>query len=78
MKSSPIELQFEARGISCVSRSLFHALVELERLKRYLIAHPEKSAQLAMAYFEDFSILAAEYKQLQTKYNAIAFEVKQT
>ena len=38
---------------------------ESERLKRHLLANPQEAVELAVNYFEDFSVLAHEFKQLQ-------------
>lgn len=46
----------------------------VERLKRYLAENPTKAAELAIAHYEDFSVLALEYKQLQQKYEALQQE----
>jgi len=37
----------------------------VERLRRYLERHPEEATKLAIAYFEDFTMLAIEYKHLE-------------
>ncbi|MDJ0591024.1 MAG: hypothetical protein QNJ72_13660 [Pleurocapsa sp. MO_226.B13] len=40
---------------------------ELERLKRYLDANPDKAKELAIAHFSDYLELAKEYVQLEAK-----------
>ena len=46
----------------------------VERLKRYLAENPDKAAELAVTYFEDFSVLAIEHKQLERDYEAVQIE----
>lgn len=45
--------------------------LSVERLKRYLQQHPEKATELALAYFEDFSVLAIEHKKLEQSYEIL-------
>ena len=48
--------------------------LSVERLKRYLQQHPEKAAELALSYFEDFSVLAIEHKRLEQSHEALQIE----
>ncbi len=45
--------------------------LSVERLKRYLLKHPEKAAELAISYFEDFSVLAIEHKRLEADFKQL-------
>ena len=45
-----------------------------ECLKRYLHQHPNKAKELALAHYEDFSVLATEYKQLERDFQTIQTE----
>ena len=45
--------------------------LSVERLKRYLQQHPEKAAELAVSYFEDFSVLAIEHKKLEADFEQL-------
>ena len=45
--------------------------LSVERLRRYLQQHPEKAAELALAYFEDFSVLAIEHKRLEADFRLL-------
>ena len=49
----------------------------LECLTRYLHHHPEQAVELALAYYEDFSMLAMEYKQLERDFQAMQAELIQ-
>ena len=49
----------------------------LECLKRYLHQHPNKAKELALAYYEDFSLLAMEYKQLERDFQAMQIQLIQ-
>lgn len=40
---------------------------ELESLKEYLEQHPEESLEKALTFYEDFSRLKAEHKQLKAR-----------
>ena len=46
----------------------------VERLKRYLEANPHDANRLAIAHFEDFSMLAIEYKKLEMQRQALEIE----
>ena len=48
--------------------------LSVEQLKRYLQQHPEKAAELAINYYEDFSVLAIEHKRLEQKYEILQQE----
>ena len=45
-----------------------------ERLRRYLIANPNEARRLAIAHFEDFAILAIEFKKLEIERQALEIE----
>ena len=45
-----------------------------ERLRRYLQSNPDDANRLAIAHFEDFSILAIEYKKLEIERQALELE----
>ena len=45
--------------------------LSVERLKRYLQHHPERAAELALSYFEDFSVLAIEHKRLEADFKQL-------
>ena len=45
-----------------------------ERLRRYLKNNPDDANRLAIAHFEDFSMLAIEYKKLKMKRQALEIE----
>ena len=45
-----------------------------ERLKRYLEENPHDANRLAIAHFEDFSMLAIEYKKLEIERQALEIE----
>ena len=46
----------------------------VERLERYLEANPHDANRLAIAHFEDFSMLAIEYKKLEMQRRALEIE----
>ena len=46
----------------------------VEQEKRYIKQNPERALELAIAYFEDFSVLVAEFKQLERDYKALQVE----
>ena len=46
----------------------------IERLKRYLEDNPGDANKLAIAHFEDFSVLAIEYKKLELQRQALEIE----
>ena len=48
--------------------------LSVEQLKRYLQKYPEKAAELALAYFEDFSVLAIEQKRLEQSHEILQQE----
>ena len=41
--------------------------LQVVRLKMYLQRHPEEATELALQHYEDFLILAAKYRKLQSK-----------
>ena len=43
----------------------------VERLRRFLHENPDQAARLAIAYFEDFSVLAIEHKQMENDFHAM-------
>ena len=43
----------------------------VERLKRYLLQHPEESVTYAYIYFHNFLILTKQYQQLEHKANLL-------
>jgi len=45
-----------------------------ERLKRYLRDHPENAAEIALTYFEDFSVLASRHKQLKKDFTVLQLQ----
>ena len=45
-----------------------------ERLKRYLQENPHDATRLAIDHFEDFSILAIEFKKLEMQRQALEIE----
>ena len=45
--------------------------LDIERLKRHLQEHPDQAAELAVSYFEDFSMLAIEYKKLEAAHQLL-------
>ena len=49
----------------------------LECLTRYLHHHPDSAQELALAYYEDFSLLAMEYKQLERDFRALESQLIQ-
>ena len=46
----------------------------VERLKRYLEENPHDANRLAIAHFEDFSVLAIEFKKLEMQRQALEIE----
>ena len=46
----------------------------VERLKRYLEDNPHDAKRLAIAHFEDFSVLAIEFKKLEMQRQALEIE----
>ena len=48
--------------------------LSVERLKRHLEANPHDANRLAIAHFEDFSILAIEFKKLEMQRQALELE----
>jgi len=48
--------------------------LSVERLKRHLEANPHDANRLAIAHFEDFSMLAIEYKKLEIERQALELE----
>jgi len=45
-----------------------------ERLKRYLHENPHDATRLAIANFEDFAVLALEFKKLEIERQALEIE----
>ena len=45
-----------------------------ERLRRYLKENPDDANRLAIAHFEDFSMLAIEFKKLEIQRQALEIE----
>ena len=48
-----------------------------QRLKNYLQKNPQQAPKLAVDYFEDFMVLAIEYKQLQADFEAMQSQLIQ-
>jgi len=46
----------------------------IERFKRYLEDNPHDAKRLAIAHFEDFSMLVIEYKKLEMQRQALEIE----
>ena len=45
-----------------------------ERLRRHLQENPHDATRLAIAHFEDFAILAIEFKKLEIERHALEIE----
>ena len=48
--------------------------LSVERLRRHLEENPHDATRLAIAHFEDFSMLAIEYQKLEIERQALEIE----